>query len=68
MSTVKHPFPWEPANNGGGKRMWFLIRRTETLPISDRYHFNANGVLIRYASMAGAQEAANRLNKKEASE
>lgn len=55
---------WEPFNNGGGKRMWF-VARAETFPIEDRYHYDSKGVLIRYASMAGAQKAADKLNKKE---
>lgn len=57
--------PWQPANNGTGKRIWFLYRDDIT-PIEDRYHHSANGALIRYASMANAQKAADKLNKQEA--
>lgn len=60
--------PWEPGVNGAGKRPWFLIRRDETIPIPLRYHYNANGYLIKYASHQSAQRAADRLNREEKDE
>lgn len=59
--------PWRPANNGTGKRMWFLIRTVETgVPVAERYHYGQDGRLVRYASMAGAQRKADELNATEA--
>lgn len=63
--------PWEPANNGTGKRIWFLIRgrglESDRVPINDRYHTDVKGDLIRYKSSETAQKAADKLNKQEAS-
>jgi hypothetical protein len=53
---------WRAANNGNGKRMWFLIRTDESVPVSERYHYNGRGDLIRYASYKTAQYAADNLN------
>lgn len=53
---------WRPANNGVGKRIWFLVRG-HTVPLDERYHYGKDGRLVRYASMANAQRAADRLNK-----
>lgn len=61
MSTATIKAPWRPASNGAGKRHWFVYR-DETIPVPLRYHFNAKGQLIWYASMAGAQRVADRLN------
>ncbi len=57
-----NPWIWYPANNGGGKRMWFVMRG-ESVPISLRYHFGKNDRLVRYATVRGAQRAADKLNK-----
>jgi hypothetical protein len=54
--------PWEPANNGTGKRIWFLTRRDESLPVSDRYRFTSRGQLVKYKSFETAQKAADELN------
>ena len=66
-STAERKLPhWQPANNGAGKRRWFLIRgsgiESDRIPVRDRYHFNARGDLIRYASFQSAQRAAGQLN------
>jgi hypothetical protein len=53
---------WRTANNGTSKRMWFLIRTDESVPVAERYHTNAAGDLIRYASDQNAQHVADRLN------
>ena len=59
--------PWQPANNGTGKRIWFLTRYPhgggDGIPLTDRYHYGSNGVLVRYASCESAQRAAGKLNK-----
>jgi hypothetical protein len=71
MSKTQAPQlpPWRPANNGSGKRIWFLCRYSgwddESVPLADRYRFGANGTLIRYASYESAQRAADRLNAAE---
>jgi hypothetical protein len=61
--------PWRPANNGTGKRIWFLLRdgceTDQSIPLADRYHYGRNGNLVRYASQATAQRAADRLNAQE---
>ena len=64
------PLPaWRPANNGSGKRIWFLTRYSgnddTSVPLADRYHYGANGNLVRYASYEAAQRAADKLNKQE---
>lgn len=53
---------WRTANNGTAKRMWFLIRTDESVPVAERYHTTAAGDLIRYASDQNAQHVADRLN------
>lgn len=55
--------PWRPANNGTGKRIWFLYR--EHPELLKRYQWSKNDRLIRYASMKTAQRAADRLNAQE---
>lgn len=52
--------PWRPANNGIGKRIWFLHR--DAAEISDRYYWDSRGYLIRYATYETATKAAERLN------
>lgn len=54
---------WHPANNGSGARIHFLIR--DAAELNDRYHYAANGRLIRYASNRTAQKAADKLNREE---
>lgn len=58
--------PWRPANNGTGRRIWFLTRgygtESDSVPLADRYHYNAAGHAIRYASVETAQAAADKLN------
>ena len=55
------PGPWQPANNGTGKRIWFLYRYADN--IRDRYRYAKDGWrLVRYASFEAAQRAADRLN------
>lgn len=60
---------WRPANNGAGKRTWFLVRgygsESDRIPISERYYYNKRDDLIRYATMESAQKAADRLNLQE---
>jgi hypothetical protein len=53
--------PWRPANNGTGRRPWFLVRRVMRNPATD-YHYASNGVLVRYATHESAARAAVRLN------
>lgn len=61
--------PWRPASNGAGKRGWFLVRGSgadsDRIPVPDRYHFSAAGILVRYASPETAQRAADKLNAQE---
>lgn len=52
---------WFPANNGSGKRMWFVMR-PESVPIAERYHDGRDGRLVRYVRRQTAQRAADRLN------
>jgi len=54
--------PWQPANNGAGKRIWFLYREGESLSYDQRYHYATDGRLVRYASYDSAKRAADRLN------
>lgn len=60
---------WRPASNGAGPRHWFLVRgwgaESRAVPLEDRYRFRADGALLRFASQAGAQRAADRLNREE---
>jgi hypothetical protein len=73
MATIEKTHPalpeWTPANNGAGKRSWFLIRGrglvADRIPVADRYRFNSKGDLIRYASYESAQRAADTLNAQE---
>jgi hypothetical protein len=58
---------WETACNGGGKRIWFLIRKYAA-PIEVRYHYNRRGDLIRYANHETAGLAADKLNRQEATQ
>jgi hypothetical protein len=53
---------WRPAVNGGGKFPWFLIWSDESVPVSERYHYNGKGNLVRFASHETAQRAADKLN------
>jgi hypothetical protein len=67
---AKPPLPaWAPASCGAGKRHWFVARgqgaESDRVPVALRYHHGANGSLVRYASMAGAQRAADKLNAAE---
>jgi hypothetical protein len=57
--------PWRPANNGAGKRRWFLIRDDSSIPVRERYHFGSDGRLVRYASPESARRAADRMNSGE---
>jgi hypothetical protein len=59
---MKKLAPWEPANNGTGKRIWFLTRRDESLPVADRFRFTSRGQLVKYKSFETAQKAADELN------
>lgn len=54
---------WRAANNGTGKRIWFLIRETPGQPAE--YHYGANDRLVRYGSYEAARTAADRLNQSE---
>lgn len=54
---------WVPANHGTGKRIWFLIRDSESVPIEDRYYCGPAGRLVRYASYETAKRAADKLNR-----
>jgi hypothetical protein len=64
--------PWEPANNGGGSRPWFVMRyRTAYLadpqsrhvrrPVA-QYHKDERGHIIRY-TRDGAFTTAEELNR-----
>ena len=70
MSTPVGLPQWQTANHGAGKRIWFLIRgsgiESDRIPVRDRYHNNARGDLIRYASHETARRAADALNAQEA--
>lgn len=63
MSALTGPQlpPWQAANNGAGKRIWFLYRG-DRVPFRHRYHCNARGDLIRYATFQSATAAAGQLN------
>jgi len=50
---------WHPANNGTGKRIWFLSHVVDGVA---EYHWSSTGVLIRYARYETACQAAARLN------
>ena len=61
--------PWHPANNGTGKRIWFLSRVVDGVT---EYHWakarppaDLDGALIRYARYETALQAAERLNQRE---
>lgn len=58
---------WKPANNGAGKHPWFLIRGAWAgtyIPLSEQYHINKRGELIRYKDYETAKRRADKLNKK----
>jgi hypothetical protein len=59
--------PWQPANNGAGKRRWFLYRDDNT-PFAQRWYLNSVGDLVRYVSYPSAKRAALRFNLLEAAE
>lgn len=61
MDTTEGPQlpPWQPANHGSGKRIWFLYRGDD-VPFRHRWHCDKRGDLIRYASFRSAQQAAGR--------
>jgi hypothetical protein len=63
---------WRPANNGTSARRWFLCRYSGnddmSVPLEDRYRFNASGCLVRYGSYEAAQRAADKLNARELTE
>ena len=58
--------PWRPANNGGSKLRWFLIRgegtESDSVPLAERYHYSPTGRLVRFASFGAAELAAGKLN------
>ena len=59
--------PWEPWNDGTGKRKWFLARIVGGIT---EYHWakpaqERPGALIRYARYETAHQAAERLNVKD---
>lgn len=56
---------WRPANNGAGKRPWFVVRGNGG-PAADCYQWTKSGNLIRYGSCEAAMRAAARLNAAEA--
>jgi hypothetical protein len=53
---------WRPANNGAGRRIWFVYR--DAPKVEDRYHLSGSGQLVRYASIESAQRAADLLNER----
>lgn len=55
---------WQAANNGNGKRRWFVMRGPQTCP---EYHDRADGRLARFASFEAAQARADRLNRESTS-
>lgn len=60
--------PWMPKNGSIGARTWFLSRYHTTepsIPLWHRYHYGANGSVVRYSSKESAQRAADKLNKQE---
>lgn len=62
IRAYSNPWAWRPANNGSGKRMYFLMR-DESVPIKHRYLEDGNGNLIRYARYETALKAADKLNR-----
>ena len=52
--------PWSPKNYGTGKRIWFLHRNHPSL--LQRYLYNTNGQLKRFASYESASRTALTLN------
>jgi hypothetical protein len=56
------PERWVPANNGTGKRIWFVCRHLTDGPYPKiEYHTDRNGDLIRY-TREGAYRKAQQLN------
>jgi hypothetical protein len=64
VKLSKTAMDWRPASNGGGKRMWFLMR-DESVPLQDRYYYGPSGKFARYATCQAAQRAADKLNAQE---
>lgn len=59
--------PWGVANNGTGKRCWFVCRtRVNRMPHETEleYHVNKRGDLIRF-TLHGAEVKAAELNNRE---
>lgn len=58
------PGKWRPANNGVGKRIWFVCRDLPTPNahgMRKEWHVDRNGKLIRY-TRDGAYRKADELN------
>src|SRR5580658_9731895 len=62
--------PWQPASDATWDDRWFLChgKTADQMPFRDRYHFDAGGDLIWYASQDTAARAARRMNEREACE
>jgi glucan-binding YG repeat protein len=59
--------PWEPANNGSGKMMWFVQRqgadRGDWPGGSDKWYYrDSNGRLVRFATCEAAYKVAAGMN------
>lgn len=66
-----HLPPWEAANNGAGKRMWFVQRkgadRGDWPGASSLWYLeDEHGHLVRFGSYAAAYYRAERMNTEEA--
>jgi hypothetical protein len=53
---------FRPANNGTGKRIWFIYADTGPT-MDDRYECTPSGAVKRYATYEQAQAAADRRNR-----
>lgn len=55
---------WYPANNGIGKRTWFVMKDHPTKEYAREYAFRADGRLRKFATADAAERLAHRLNTK----
>jgi len=55
---------WIAANNGAGKRRWYVMNDDPNAPLDQRYYTSSDNRLVRYASKQAAQETADTLNRR----
>jgi hypothetical protein len=56
---TNNPNKWHGANNGSGKRTWFVTRGAQPMQIFS----DVRGQYVRYATQEGAERRAAKLNK-----